>query len=1181
MSNELEGAISLPSKEELRKKKARLMNEENIVMHAEKKRNEAHKKVNKEATELAETLAKAKAEHNASNIVISKAEYQKFLNTGEVSAYRLELIAQKVKDHTDLDPAEKDIFANKTAEINDIIREKWPAETVEIRELREKGSKNFIGPVVPEWETKRRADQEIANKKKEKESRKMGDTFRIEFGFDPMKELPGFSEMNESLQNMVLHNLRQVRVDLVEEAAKEIYEKEGKGFLGWKKLFKAGFTEANKEKAKTLVYKEGFKRYGKYAKAIFESVKNTGLGAVKDSETGQLNIEYAHGLENLTPEEKKIVEAFNRQATNFGDMPSEWGLDESSKLDKFMSGRFADFHKKSDFDAAEEKYNKQREKISSLLLAKFGNDQQKATDYLRMIDANIDFNQRIAKDPDAMQAAAAGAQLGVVTKKGMLPSLSFVTGYTVRGGAETIGVLNWAGLVIAPALGALRGYFKGKENVRETLVKARAGIRDEKVKDTAWNKYTGKLKEEELKEKLLSKFKAFDEKKIITNTSTGVKREMSGGLTGKVSIAWKSFESAQNRMLGLEQALATASEEDKKELTEEYASAKEVFALRQGFLANRLAIAQKELDENVIDFGQPHQQFTNKYAMQTAMNKGYALLMASPLAQYGDLKGKDAAALKALTEKFETKFAGVIAERMKQENLTKEQSEQAAKSLVKLSMLKGATTGLIFGGLGFGARHLWNEYGDSIKDMFSSAEKIDMPGTPTAPDFHQYSEAGVDKGAAEYLRTKDGVHNPDGTITQKTGEALVERGITQDFSVILGKNGVPVQLERVFHEIAMDHMQVPNDLLNEEIGAKSLNVAANLVKLSEGRNVLGASTSAFKDSFSFDKSTGILKIVDHTKFNNLMNVLEKHSEELWKGNKLGGATGELSNIKTDTWLKIAHADDIEKAIGADGKEFATGIHGHDDITKEKITDFHRSDIVEGARKLRGVTDGTSTPASSIQEEAWNQGNRGGADRQTIQEEAWDKGNNGGNNTSQIKEEAWNQNNKSRGNFQGSQKQDFFQSGADDLDTGTPPPQNSAPAPEDTPPVQGNTPAENIPQPAAASPEVQTADIYEKIFKVDDLSKSTMWKEVKGESAANLFKMTEKTIHDSPNGELNRLWAYMKKLTETTQLSIDVENKETIEHYIERANRVWLNKNPNKSLEDLYLISTKYLENVKK
>jgi hypothetical protein len=1025
-------------------------------------------------------------------------------------------------------------------------------------------------------------EEEKAAEKKEKDNRKMGDTFRIEFGFDPMKELPGFSEMNESLQNMVLHNLRQVRVDLVEEAAKEIYEKEGKGFLGWKKLFKAGFTEANKEKAKTLVYKEGFKRYGKYAKAIFESVKNTGLGAVKDSETGQLNIEYAHGLENLTPEEKKVVEAFNRQATNFGDMPSEWGLDESSKLDKFMSGRFADFHKKSDFDAAEEKYNKEHEKLSAVLLIKFGNDQQKVTDYLRMIDANIDFNQRIAKDPDAMQAAAAGAQLGVVTKKGMLPSLSFVTGYAARGGAETIGVLNWAGLVIAPALGALRGYFKGKENVRETLVKARAGIRDEKVKDTAWNKYTGKLKEQELKEKLLSKFKAFDEKKIITNTNTGVKREMSGGLTGKVSIAWKSFESAQNRMLGLEQALAIASEKDKKQLEEKYVSAKEVFALRQGFLANRLALAQKELNENAIDFGQPQQQFTNRYAMKSAMNKGYALLMASPLAQYGDLKGKDAAALKALTEKFATKFAGVIEERVKKENLTKAQSEQAAKSLVKLSMLKGATTGLIFGGLGFGARHLWNEYGDSIKDIFSSAEKIDMPGTPTAPDFHQYSEAGVGKGAAEYLRTKDwGVHNPDGTWTQKAGEAIAERGITQDFSVTLGKNGVPVQLERVFHEIAMDHMQVPNDLLNEEVGAKSLNVAANLVKLSEGHNVLGASTSAYRDSFSFDKAAGILKIKDHASFNNLMNVLEKHSEELWKANKLTGATGELSNIKTDTWIRIAHADDVEKAVGADGKEFATGIHGHDDITKEKITDFQRSDIVEGARKLRGVTDGTSTPASSIQEEAWNQGNRGGADRQTIQEEAWDKGNNGGNNTSQIKEEAWNQNNKSRGNFQGSQKQDFFQSGADDLDTGTPPPQNSAPAPEDTPPVQGNTPTENIPQPAAVSPEVQTADIYEKIFKVDDLSKSTMWKEVKGESAANLFKMTEKTIHDSPNGELNRLWAYMKKLAETTQLSIDVENKETIEHYIERANRVWLNKNPNKSLEDLYLISTKYLENVKK
>ncbi len=179
----------------------------------------------------------------------------------------------------------------------------------------------------------------------------------------------------------------------------------------------------------------------------------------------------------------------------------------------------------------------------------------------------------------------------------------------------------------------------------------------------------------------------------------------------------------------------------------------------------------------------------------------------------------------------------------------------------------------------------------------------------------------------------------------------VERGLTADFSVELGKNGVPGNLERVFHMMAANHMDLKGTaIFGEADGAKSLNMAANLVKLAEGHNLAdvdnihGISADDFKNAVTWDQAKGLLTIKDHNAFNKIVGNLESRSDTLWgQGVLKKGAVAYLNDIKPETWEKIIHADGLGKIGGVE-----TGITGHDDILMGQIKDFNASEMVKGA-----------------------------------------------------------------------------------------------------------------------------------------------------------------------------------------------------------------------------------------
>lgn len=204
---------------------------------------------------------------------------------------------------------------------------------------------------------------------------------------------------------------------------------------------------------------------------------------------------------------------------------------------------------------------------------------------------------------------------------------------------------------------------------------------------------------------------------------------------------------------------------------------------------------------------------------------------------------------------------------------------------------------------------------------------------------------------------------------------VLEGGLEANFTLELGKGEVPPQLERVFHMMAADHMDgavnpldvekapgiVPG-MFSEKQGAMSLNMAANLVKLAEGNDIVGIEAEDFAKAVAWDAKTGVLEIKDHEQFNQIVDKLENHADELWdKGVLQKGAVAELNNIEKGTWQKIIHAQGLDKAGGIE-----TGIEGHDEIKPEQITDFDKSEMVQEAEKAIAEAE-KAVPSEPVEE----------------------------------------------------------------------------------------------------------------------------------------------------------------------------------------------------------------------
>ncbi len=155
--------------------------------------------------------------------------------------------------------------------------------------------------------------------------------------------------------------------------------------------------------------------------------------------------------------------------------------------------------------------------------------------------------------------------------------------------------------------------------------------------------------------------------------------------------------------------------------------------------------------------------------------------------------------------------------------------------------------------------------------------------------------------------------------------------------------------------MAIDHMENilgPDEIFGAEEGAKSLNMAANLVRLAEGRGVIDISPDDIEKIFTFNSETNVLEIKDYSKFNELLTTLKDNSDNLWERGVLQkGAAAYLDNIRPGAWQQIIEAEGL-KEVG----EIETGIQGHE-IDSSQITDFSKDPtVLEAEEAMKAVSE---------------------------------------------------------------------------------------------------------------------------------------------------------------------------------------------------------------------------------
>lgn len=263
--------------------------------------------------------------------------------------------------------------------------------------------------------------------------------------------------------------------------------------------------------------------------------------------------------------------------------------------------------------------------------------------------------------------------------------------------------------------------------------------------------------------------------------------------------------------------------------------------------------------------------------------------------------------------------------------------------------LKQAVKGMAIGAGAASAGYLlrwagenWLGWGDAGADNIANKTKNSLPESAPA----DMMPSNLQGDTIKESDINDLFEKNEGVATSSTNqtegftptESLNEgHELTSNFTIELGQGNVPKNLETVFNAISADHMSLPEAGVDEEYATKSLNMAANMVRLTEGGNVGDIKAADFAQAVEF--KDGVLNVKDYVKFNEILDRLEDHSSTLWDNKVLqskGGAISYLSNLSSNEWLRIVQADGLEGTVA-----------GHDiDITK--IKDFSDSELVKSA-----------------------------------------------------------------------------------------------------------------------------------------------------------------------------------------------------------------------------------------
>lgn len=286
---------------------------------------------------------------------------------------------------------------------------------------------------------------------------------------EDLEGIEGFKDLSLGQQLLILENLKQVSLGEVKEEAKAKYDKEisQSGFLGRiRKAMIKNYKILKLEKATAKEIKEGGIEFHK--ESIGQMIKGIKeFGTEVEMKGGHLEIKYAAGFENLTPEEQRKVNVFNEAATEFSRIPDEWSKDTAAKEER------------KKYKLGKEKFEEAKQYILELRFEKEG--EKKALLYMNTVENNIKLNQLLNAHPEfedqleriENEKVWKRALKSVITEKGIYAGAGFLTR------TATVSLIGAIGAPLAAAgMGSFLSRKRAKETLKEKDIMARKGKED-------------------------------------------------------------------------------------------------------------------------------------------------------------------------------------------------------------------------------------------------------------------------------------------------------------------------------------------------------------------------------------------------------------------------------------------------------------------------------------------------------------------------------------------------------------------------------------------------------------------------------------------------------------------------------------------------------------------------------
>jgi len=328
-----------------------------------------------------------------------------------------------------------------------------------IKEEKKEGISNWVRRHFSTKETAGKNDEAAEEKKEEEFSaasieREFEKTFN--FKEEDLETIPDFRELSEGQQSLVLKNFQELTLKAIEEKAIEKVRDEAAqtGFMGrvWHGVFRKYYSaKAEKLSAKEILSGGIEMHRGALADLVSQTIVS-GLDAEFDEEGKRLKILFAGQLENLNPEQEKLVARFNDAADKFVSTSSDWRYSkkEKSELEKIRS-----------------RYNLSLDDLAGVMLEAKGQDFE-VEKYIADVDKRVRLSQFLSSNPDASEELQK-IQSQSVWKKALWNTATERGGYMAMGFAARTATVSILGLVGAPLAAAGMGGWIARNRAVESL----------------------------------------------------------------------------------------------------------------------------------------------------------------------------------------------------------------------------------------------------------------------------------------------------------------------------------------------------------------------------------------------------------------------------------------------------------------------------------------------------------------------------------------------------------------------------------------------------------------------------------------------------------------------------------------------------------------------------------------